>query len=1549
MAVRSQRNNNPGNVRSGEWEGKIGIDNADGGPFVIFATPEHGVRSMVKILYNYQSMHGIRTIREIINRWAPSEENDTEDYINFISKETGINPDQPLDLRNDSETMRKIINAMIRKEGGNSALNYFNPHIAAGIEMANGTRTTPSTPNVTPLPGLGNPDSLLEQAPSIDTNGVSTTTNSNGNSPMEVTVTEGNAVDNRNPESFSSQTFNNMKEVISFLEKSDEFWENELDYYENYSYNLELFIPPSNLSEEFLNPENDNFEEVISNAWPPNGTKYITIAKTATTTEFNIDNLQIKSMGEGSGSLSKLVGTAVNLSFDITQVGNTSLNDTLFGAAMLMGYASITDVVYYIKITFKGYDLFFPNEAPQLDRVTKIIPFKLSKLKDIATTTNETGTVSTLEGVVVQDMITTRSINTTEFEFEVEIKETLQDTLKELENKLNEQEEQNNIFNPEDEAQSKFLNTYVINMDDISLTDILKNGKMNGILANKSSGTNKVDTRTNALNVATQSAKVTPGISLIDLIYDICIQSVEIRKELLKENEAESLVPRIEPVIVPKANGYNVVSGKAGHTITYNIMMKKQVVVQNQQDQLTKMQNVRKLLDDIYGRGRARKVYYYHYTGLNDQILDLTVSLDRQLIKSYNTPKDSWHWHNFVKPGTDLHSHLTESQRAKFEEIERETNTITKNKKSLTSDLEQKKNEIKDGNEEFFTRFKDFASPDAGDPRNGGSNSIEFGNLENNLDDPNFLATLQQMHPEIFSEFTKSLRADDTLIKDLQTLRDDADKLRSQIATANKKLRKLNEKNDNFMGQSIGIAVSDDLADFRVKQGRGIDNFLAGKDTNGLILAEELGDDFLTEGLNGTQFKALLDALILNPVTFKRSVLPMLIEEKKPELFKSTDPENLELARQKFYESTDGDLSMHVLSMTIKGDPFWLEYYATPQQSRRVFGENNTTNEHKGFATKANGLNYFTLVVNKADGVDQFDNVKIDTLEIFLYMVRSTVNVFSGGQFTQTFDAIRIPVPENFQDIPKIEAVQIAEDIDAFGGLGEDVGGTGTDGDGIGIDAFGGPGEDVGGSGSGDNVDLGDGTGGNGVANTPSEINFQGDLVDPLLTNLTGEGLQALLNSLNGEGGTTENAEYVLNQFVANFGAGLDDIPEELHDVYTKVMVTAGQISGNDPTDFGFSEEQVAGAISTSPGDITTDIADSIVFGDNALNDSPVTIGIPSANSERDIVIPTDTLTNSEMNTVQSKSNQINEIMSGRNYEDLNENERKRVNELSGEIKTILDKATTGDRASVNDAAVITGSNNRLDDLQTQLDDVNNRLDGFQLTEEERQADLKLREELQQKILIEKNNTPPVIVDEITQPINPDSGEPGVDVSYKPRIPVDDPVILPKPPGELPKPSIDNGDGTITVPVSTLSGGVISVDKGIKDQLLGATNLNDDIMDAIEALPYENVERTFTYPDGTVETWTERIRDFSQMPPTISYVDENGNTQSLNTSDLPLPVGETITMNTVNDIKLYISELYPDIIAGRRKSVDPENPGGKLKTELGALSFAPKEINEESE
>ena len=80
---------------------------------------EYGIRAMARMLRVYQNKYGLKTIKDIINRWAPSHENKTNDYIDFVSKETGIAKDQILDLNKDGQ-LAQIINAIIKFENSNT-------------------------------------------------------------------------------------------------------------------------------------------------------------------------------------------------------------------------------------------------------------------------------------------------------------------------------------------------------------------------------------------------------------------------------------------------------------------------------------------------------------------------------------------------------------------------------------------------------------------------------------------------------------------------------------------------------------------------------------------------------------------------------------------------------------------------------------------------------------------------------------------------------------------------------------------------------------------------------------------------------------------------------------------------------------------------------------------------------------------------------------------------------------------------------------------------------------------------------------------------------------------------------------------------------------------------------------------------------------------------------------------------------------------------------------------------------------------------------------
>ena len=100
------------NIRlsSDKWQGQInGKGNIDGNcslsseraggeaVFCVFSSMEYGWRAAFVILCKtYYGKYKLRTIRDIVSRWAPPKENNTEAYIRHVSDYTGIGPDRDL-------------------------------------------------------------------------------------------------------------------------------------------------------------------------------------------------------------------------------------------------------------------------------------------------------------------------------------------------------------------------------------------------------------------------------------------------------------------------------------------------------------------------------------------------------------------------------------------------------------------------------------------------------------------------------------------------------------------------------------------------------------------------------------------------------------------------------------------------------------------------------------------------------------------------------------------------------------------------------------------------------------------------------------------------------------------------------------------------------------------------------------------------------------------------------------------------------------------------------------------------------------------------------------------------------------------------------------------------------------------------------------------------------------------------------------------------------------------------------------------------------------
>lgn len=117
---RGIRNNNPGNIDFHEnvkWQGLVMNMERTDERFCQFKDPTWGVRAIAVILINYQDKHHINTVRDIVNRWAPSVENNTVGYITAICNATGFGAVEPLDLHR-YEALCPLVEAIIRHENG---------------------------------------------------------------------------------------------------------------------------------------------------------------------------------------------------------------------------------------------------------------------------------------------------------------------------------------------------------------------------------------------------------------------------------------------------------------------------------------------------------------------------------------------------------------------------------------------------------------------------------------------------------------------------------------------------------------------------------------------------------------------------------------------------------------------------------------------------------------------------------------------------------------------------------------------------------------------------------------------------------------------------------------------------------------------------------------------------------------------------------------------------------------------------------------------------------------------------------------------------------------------------------------------------------------------------------------------------------------------------------------------------------------------------------------------------------------------------------------
>lgn len=122
---RGIRNNNPGNIEWGSpWQGRINRNKATDDRFAQFVDPVSGIRAIAVTLITYYDKRKasdgskIDSIREVIERWAPANENNTIAYANQIARVLNVSPDSETLNLHDYATLRGLVEGIIRHEEG---------------------------------------------------------------------------------------------------------------------------------------------------------------------------------------------------------------------------------------------------------------------------------------------------------------------------------------------------------------------------------------------------------------------------------------------------------------------------------------------------------------------------------------------------------------------------------------------------------------------------------------------------------------------------------------------------------------------------------------------------------------------------------------------------------------------------------------------------------------------------------------------------------------------------------------------------------------------------------------------------------------------------------------------------------------------------------------------------------------------------------------------------------------------------------------------------------------------------------------------------------------------------------------------------------------------------------------------------------------------------------------------------------------------------------------------------------------------------------------
>ncbi len=119
---RGIRNNNPLNLRVGNnWKGEVSQPTDH--TFEQFTEMKWGVRAAFIVLRNYIKRHKLNTVRKIITRWAPANENNTARYIEVACQRAHFQSAEPISWYNTCQMIALLLGMCYVENGQEIALD----------------------------------------------------------------------------------------------------------------------------------------------------------------------------------------------------------------------------------------------------------------------------------------------------------------------------------------------------------------------------------------------------------------------------------------------------------------------------------------------------------------------------------------------------------------------------------------------------------------------------------------------------------------------------------------------------------------------------------------------------------------------------------------------------------------------------------------------------------------------------------------------------------------------------------------------------------------------------------------------------------------------------------------------------------------------------------------------------------------------------------------------------------------------------------------------------------------------------------------------------------------------------------------------------------------------------------------------------------------------------------------------------------------------------------------------------------------------------------